>query len=187
MTAPLVIAHVGLWVAVVAEGLLICVLLYQNNRLLQVAGQGDIVGGRLAAGASAPQIRVADLRTGSPLTSEQLAGERVAVLFVTPTCEECRRLMRDLQGALASLEHVDGLVVCCAGASANCAAAFGQHSGRLSLFADEDGDLAQQFGIRAQPALVELDAAWRIVGYSYPSSPDHVLRILPERALAGEL
>lgn len=186
MTGLLVIAHVALWAAVVAEGLLICVLLYQNNRLLQVAGQGDLVGGHLAVGVRAPQIRATNVRTGDRLESEQLAGDRTSILFVTPTCEECRRLVRDLSGALAGFEHMEGLIVCCAGQSAHCEAVFGRQLRELPFFADDDGSLSRQFGIRAQPALVELDAAWRIVGYSYPSSPDHVVRVLPQRALAGE-
>ena len=81
---------------------------------------------------------------------------------------------------------MEGLIVCCAGQNAHCEAVFGSQLRELPLFADDDGSLSRQFGIRAQPALVELDAAWRIVGYSYPSSPDHVARILPQRTLAGE-
>lgn len=52
MTIPLYIAHIALWVAVVLEGLAICVLIYKNNQLLTVAASGAAAS-HVAVGAPA--------------------------------------------------------------------------------------------------------------------------------------
>lgn len=181
MTTLLVTAHVGLWVAIVVEGLAICVLLYKNNRLAEMAALGGVEG-HLAKGKVGPRFETTDLRTGEVVSQGQLLGMRVSILFVSPSCQDCRRLMAGLAETLAGTERVDGLLASCYGDGQNCSGTFESLS-NVPLLEDHEGDLSGPFGIRAWPALVELDAAWRIVGYSYPSLPEHVLQFLPAQSL----
>ena len=58
------------------------------------------------------------------------------------------------------------MVDSCAGPDENCVGAFGHRLEHVPILADGNGDLSTQFGIRARPALVELDTDWRIVGYA---------------------
>lgn len=185
MTSLLYFAHAGLWLAVVVEGLAICALLYKSSLLSEAAAQGGVGGGHLPVGATGPNFRTTDLRSGEAVSREQLAGARTSVLFVSPTCADCRRLLEGLANAHEELERIQGLVASCTGPDENCVGAFGHRLEHVPILADDNGDLSAQFGIRAWPALVELDTDWRIVGYSYPSNPEHVIRVLPKRSAAA--
>lgn len=172
MTGPLYIAHVGLWIAVVVEGLAICVLLYRNSQLLKVAASGGTVGGH-ATGAKAPAFAAKDLRTGEIVSHSQLAGQRTFLLFVTPGCLDCQQLVAGIADEVAERDVFAGLVVYCDGANRGCAHAF-PDIGTVPLLSKHDDNVQRLFRIRALPALVEVDHAWHIVAYSYPSTAQDV-------------
>ena len=185
MNIPLYIAHVGLWVAVVLEGLAICVLLYKNNQLLTVAASGG-VSGNLAVGELAPQFQAIELPSRTVVSHDRFVGSRKFLLFVDPGCPDCSRLMEGLAQTIRRGTHLRGFLAYCDGSSRGCVDAFWRDGGGLPLFAEYDTKISGLFGVRALPAVVELDPSWHIVRYSYPGTAEDVLRLLPKTELAGE-
>lgn len=179
MTGYLYVAHIGLWVAIVVEGLAICALLYKNNRLLEIAGDGFRDH---AVGMPAPNFLATDLRTGAVVSNDQFVGSRTFLLFVTPACPTCHRLMEELNDMYrVGVAQAGTLLAYCDGSSQGCVDAF-SHSLRslngIPLLAESDAELVDLFGVRALPALVEMDRAWRIAGYSYPSTWENLAGII---------
>lgn len=179
MTSSLYIAHIGLWVAVVVEGLAICALLYKNNRLLEIAAAGV---SHQAVGMPAPSFRATDLRTGAVVSNDQFVGSRTFLLFVTPACPSCQRLMVELNDMYhAGVGQAGTLLAFCDGSSRACVDAFldnlHRHNG-MALLTEYDAKLADLFGVRALPALVEVDRAWHIAAYSYPSTWENMRGII---------
>ena len=183
MTSPLYVAHIALWVAVGFQGLAICALLYKNNRLLEIAATGGIVS-QHAAGSSAPRFLATDLRTRAVVSSDELMESRTFLLFITPACPACLRLMRDLSDACSERgRRFEKLLVYCVGSSRECANANERNLLNLNgmaLLTEHDAKVADLFGVRTLPALVELDYAWRIAGYFYPSTWEDITSIMPQ-------
>ena len=185
MNALLQIAHVGLWVAVVAEGLAICVLFYKNSQLEVAAARGVI--GHHPVGTTAPYFHAKDVRTGSVVSNGQFMGSQTVLLFITPSCPDCRRLMRGLAVASGEGMKLDGLVAFCGGSGPECADAYTEDLRELEavpVLVEHDARVVDLFGIRAAPVLVELDYAWHVVRYSYPSEPEDVMRTILQDGVA---
>lgn len=189
MTELLYVAHIGLWIAVVLQGFAICVLVYRNSQLLKVAAAGSAIGGH-ATGTDAPAFEAKNLRTGEIVSHRQMGGQmggqRTFLLFVTPSCSDCRKLMAELASLMEKLATATdgnntftGLVIYCDGANRGCLNAYPNHLGTVPVFVEHNVNVHQLFGVRALPALVELDHAWHIVAYSYPSSAEDVRRVVP--------
>ena len=119
MTSLLVIAHVGLWVAVVVQGLAICALLYKNSRLAEAAASGGVAGHDLL-GASAPPFQAVDLCTGAVVSYTRFAAKPTILLFLSHACPTCQRLMRGLANARKMDELVGSvrLLAYCEGSAA---------------------------------------------------------------------
>ena len=190
MTGPLYVAHVALWIAIVLQGFAICALVYRNNQLLKVAAAGGAIGGH-AAGADAPAFAAKNLHTGEIVSHHQMRGRKTFLLFVTSSCSDCRRLMADLASLMEEIAKATdgnhafrGLVVYCDGANRGCLNAYSSCLGTVPVFVEQKDNVLQLFGVRALPALVELDHAWHIVAYSYPSSAEDIRRVVP---VAGPL
>lgn len=134
MTELLYVAHIGLWIAVVLQGFAICVLVYRNSQLLKVAAAGSAIGGH-ATGADAPAFEAKNLRTGEIVSHRQMGGQmggqRTFLLFVTPSCSDCRKLMAELASLMEKLATATdgnntftGLVIYCDGANRGCLNAY---------------------------------------------------------------
>ena len=178
ITEPLYVAHIGLWIAIVLEGLAICVLVYRNSQLLKVAAAGGAIGNH-AAGADAPAFEAKDLHTGEIVSHRQMSGRRTFLLFITPSCSDCRKVMGELAEETEGDSAFAGLLVYCDGANRGCLNAYPDRLGQVPVLVEHNDNVHRLFGIRALPALVELDHAWHIVAYSYPSSARDIRRVVP--------
>ena len=181
MTVSLYVAHIALWVAVIFEALAICVLIYKNNQLLTVAASGAAAG-RLALGELAPQFQANEWPSNAVVSHETFVGSRTFLLFVTPGCSDCRQLMAGLARALQTGTHVEGLLIYCDGASRGCTNAYQSDWSGMRLLTEHNTKVPELFGVRALPAVVELDATWHVVAYSYPNTVDDVLHLVSEAA-----
>ena len=71
------------------------------------------------------------------------------------------------------------LLVYCDSANRGCLNAYPDRPGQVPVLVEHNDNVHRLFGIRALPALVELDHAWHIVAYSYPSSARDIRRVVP--------
>ena len=170
------IAHWGLWIVVVIQGLAICGLFYRNAELAEIAATSGGNASGLPRGSAAPAFSAIDLAGGSVVPSSSFLGRRTCVLFVSVECGDCRKLMAGL-GAAPRGAEVPGLVVYCQGSKRGCVSLCGSVAERGIVLAQHEDDIAAMFGLSAFPAIVEMDQAWRIVGYSYPETPEHVIGV----------
>ena len=98
--------------------------------------------------------------------------------------------MRDIADACGERgRRFEKLVACCVGSNRGCVNAYAHNLRDLNgmpLLAEHDAKVADLFGVRALPALVELDHSWRIAGYSYPSTWEDVTSNMPPNSVAEE-
>ena len=183
MTGPLYIAHAGIWIAVVIQGLAVCVLLYRTRELLELAATGGGAG-RRPAGSKAPGFEAVDLKTGEFVSTDRFAGSRTFILLLTANCSHCKRLVQGLAAECENGRKIDGMVLYCHGAARGCddiCRAAPDHVPFLASGKETGVDATELFGPASMPAIVEIDRAWRIVGYSYPFvAGDIVATVAPE-------
>jgi len=171
------IANLGLWLVAILQGLAICVLLYRQSNL-------QTPRTRLSIGSRAPTFRAVDLESEETVELENFTSARLFVLFVTPGCHYCNRLVAGLK-SIGGLARRDELVVYCNGPRSACESVGGA-SGSSMLISD-GSDAMAAFGLTASPAMVELDDSRRIVGYSYPMSTVDVMAAISDDLYGPEV
>ncbi|MDE0040009.1 MAG: hypothetical protein OXU77_21000 [Gammaproteobacteria bacterium] len=183
MTAPLYIAHAGLWIAVAIQGIAICVLLYRIRELVDMAATGGGAGHR-PAGSKAPDFEAVDLKTGELVSTDRFAGSRTFILLLTASCSHCKRLVQGLATECGKGTKIERLVLYCQGAARGCDDICRDVPDQVPFLAsgkESRADATELFGPASMPAIVEIDRAWRIVGYSYPFvAADIVATVAPQ-------
>src|SRR5215210_5699136 len=89
------VSYIVLWVLVIVLGLLV-VLLYRQLGILYLGSAEGVSRDGLAVGTQAPDFELSD-QTGRRYRLGDFRGRRVLLLFGSPSCEPCRRLMPQLQ------------------------------------------------------------------------------------------
>ena len=145
-------------------------LLYRTKELLELAATGG-GSGRLPAGSKAPSFEAVDLKTGELVFTDRFSGSRTFILLLTASCSHCKRLVQVLADECGKGTKIERLVLYCQGASRGCDDICRHVPGHMPFLARGKGkgaDATELFGPASMPAIVEIDRAWRIVGYSYP-------------------
>lgn len=176
------LAHALLWIVVGLQGLFICFLV---RELSELRSRGLLPG--LPVGSEAPAFSGIDVQSGEPVESTLFKGQRVAVLFVTAECGDCRRLVSQL--ARMGPASLSGLIVYCYGSPRRCQANMLKLVGAVRVLRNDQMDIATTFGLRGVPALVAIDEQWRIAAYRYPHQATDVQILLnrPDEARDTEM
>ena len=163
-------SYIALWLLVtflslVAIGLLREVTVLRRS-FVQTGFQGD---SPLEIGSRAPHFSRLEVRTGQKTTSDIFHGRLNLIVFVTPQCSICRRLV----GALRALSgrRLFSIVTVCRGRLEDCRGLGETLPAEVPLLFDENGDLSELYGVSGYPVSVVVDGDRRVRGYAYPREP----------------
>lgn len=184
MILSLTITHILLWIAVIIEGLALCALYYINTRLVSRTSNNR-AGRELLVGTPFPPITFLSSH-GTVQAPSELREQFRHLIFVTPHCGLCRRVLRPVLDSQNS--GLQKAAIYCHGTRRSCDEMLqsfrGQHGIRLFFkYRDDPIDI---LGLAAVPAVVHLSTDGRIVGYTYPLdvvSMEGALRVGTSREL----
>ncbi len=89
MTALQLTSFILLWLVIAAEGMLLVLLYRHVGRLYAPTPEG------LEVGMQAPPLLVRGGQSGKRMLPELLSGDRNLIVFGSPTCPGCQRLLED--------------------------------------------------------------------------------------------
>jgi len=150
------ISFIALWIIVIGEGLLI-VLLYRQLGILYLGSAEGVSRDGLPVGTAAPDFHLPDL-DGQVRSLSSLRGRNVPLLFGSPHCEPCRRLLPGLQEFAAHAGR-DFQVLWLNQATPEETRHFQAEMGAaLAMLSYQDG-VNDAYRVRVTPFLFMLDAA----------------------------
>jgi methylamine dehydrogenase accessory protein MauD len=89
------VSFIALWIIVILEGVLI-VLLYRQLGVLYLGSASGVSRDGLAVGSAAPDFQLPDAE-GQTHRLSDYRGRNVLLLFGSPHCDPCRRLLPNLE------------------------------------------------------------------------------------------
>ncbi|MCY4011214.1 MAG: hypothetical protein OXG82_00720 [Gammaproteobacteria bacterium] len=179
MSVDVLTVHLALWAVVAVQGLTIAFLFYRYSQLHALATQPSVGQGRRSPGAEIPSFEATNGATGEIVSSNDLIGARHFILAVEADCADCRELIRQIAEGEADRARFPHMLVYCQGSPRGCARVKDRLEPDSSPFwVQREQDVAELLGIQAFPALVEVDPAMHLVGYSYPTTRRHLNSIM---------
>jgi hypothetical protein len=178
--------YVILWLVVLIQGVLVLLLVHRLTQVRPAGGFLQPLPSELPNGSRAPEFSGIDIRSGSILTSSILHGRITVLLFVSPECSGCARLVHDLVSLEASL--LEGVIVVCHGATQSCADALSRLAARVPILRAEQARGFSDYKVSGLPVSVTINPNWTIADVRRPTSADHLLETLspmqPTRSVA---
>jgi methylamine dehydrogenase accessory protein MauD len=159
MNGVWVASYVALWVIVGAMAFIIMGLLRQFGLIqmrLDVEPGALITGEGLERGAVAPEFAGKDVMTDRDIRLRDMRDRRVALTFITPTCDSCRSVVSFLNGIASQWSDVQ-MVTICHGAPQACRELGDQTGLRVPLLADPVGAIAANYKVSSTPHAVLID------------------------------
>ncbi|QIS12761.1 TlpA family protein disulfide reductase [Nocardia arthritidis] len=169
MSAPLMISLLTLWILVGAQALLMMGVTRSLDRLRHPPDPG-----RAMIGRRAPEFAVT-ATGGEPVGATDFAGHPGGLLFVSPTCSSCHKILDGLSAALNG--HRPRLVLVCRGDGDACARLLEHRPMRVPVVTDPDAvaSLTERFRIRGTPRAVLFGPDGRITDHWYPGDAAQLL------------
>jgi hypothetical protein len=168
--------YVILWLVVLIQGILVLLLVHRLTQVRPAGGFIQPLPSELPIGGRAPEFSGIDVRSGSVLTSSILRGRITVLLFVSPECSGCKRLVYDLVSVSASL--LDGVIVVCHGTMQSCAAALAQLAARVPILCADQARGLSEYKVSGLPVSVVINPDWTVADVRRPNSADHVVEAL---------
>lgn len=165
-----VLLDVLLWILVLAQGLAIAVLVRQLAELEALARvHKHLKSQPLRTGTVAPDFRARDLQSGEVVDSAQWRGRSIVLLFVSPSCAVCKRVLAELSAtAPAALAN---LLVYCDDEQGTCAGYLAALEHQAALLTREPAtDVSYLYRVTAFPVAVSIDERWIVTDVRHPTS-----------------
>ncbi|MDE0092912.1 MAG: hypothetical protein OXO49_00165 [Gammaproteobacteria bacterium] len=175
----LIIAHIGLFILVLIEAVVICVLYAQVIKLGRLVHEGGL--SHTLVGYDMANFQALDSRNGQTITFSQLEKRHVLLLIVNSSCSTCQQLLHELQKVkLKDWLRVrrQKLVVYCQGAVRGSVKLLSEFDGCVLTLVSQSQELTNLLPVRVVPSLLEIDKSGRVVRHQYPSAVDDVLKTL---------
>lgn len=119
----------------------------------------DVQGLAFAPGATAPDFALPDV-AGDTIELAMTRGQRVALLFISPTCPYCTRMAEQL--ALAQVTAGSEMLVICTGSTAQAVQIAKVLGDRIAVLADTLGAVSGMYGVSGVPAAYLLDTSGKV-------------------------
>jgi len=172
------VSYALLWALAVFSSLVLLGLVRATYGGRDEAQQPDLPQdalGSLGAGTPAPAV-VATRLNGARFASGDWAGQRTALLFVSPDCMSCKVTLPELE----ALHHkVDGnLVVVCRSTRGRCAQMAEEYGLSVPVIVDDDEDVSRQFSIDIAPTAVLIATDGTVEASGHPMSAEDLERMV---------
>jgi hypothetical protein len=173
----LTFAYGALWILSLFT-LLLAVGIYGEVRKLE--HRGSSIESKLPVGSRAPTFAAVDAGSGQIIRSADLKGREYLLLFVSPSCGMCARLIAEVR------QHgTEFLLVICRGSKGQCGVYGQELPADVRLLLDPEGQVADRYGTLSVPTAVAVNAANRIQGYVSPSKYSDLVSLRKRQAEPG--
>jgi hypothetical protein len=171
------VTYAALWAVVLLQTALLCVAVCYLYEIRRDGSAGAAAGGFLL-GNVAPDFSALDVRSGRIFHSSTLKGRHVVLCFVSSTCRDCHRLLKEFADLdAAALTNVVFILHAKDGRQGDLP----MIPTSVPLLVENSTNIITAFQISGLPTAVILDSQWRVVGLRYPSHARDVLEsLLPE-------
>lgn len=162
------VSYIALWCFAVVLALMAVGLLREVTLLRRSLAQGGLdTAMRLPLGGRTPKFSAIDGRTGVEMQSEIITNRTSVILFVSPSCSVCHRVVHGLSsGSVAGGSF--RLFILCKGTSEECRGFIETIDPGIPLLLDPRARIAELYGISRYPVAVVVDRG-RVRRYGYPT------------------
>ena len=183
VTYPLIICSACIAIVVILQLIAICLLYYRIESLDTSSAFAQNNYGNI--GTTAPDFEGLVGRNQEKLSSNEIKGTDVYILFISTGCQSCTRIVRELS-LIGSIEKIKGLRVLaiCVGNIDYCNELLDELPRGFERFSYIQSDLLEGFGLIGVPSLVEMDKDWTITNIVYPGGSEEIIDILETRVQA---
>lgn len=165
MTGFWLASYIALWVVIGLLAFVVMGLLRQFGLLQMRMGiePGVLITGEgLERGVEAPEFEALDVVSTRVFRSSELRGRRAVLVFLTPTCGECREVAKQLSDVANQWREIQFLGVCY-GSEQACEELAAQSSLRVPLLRDLENSISSAYGVRSTPFAYLIDEEGRIL------------------------
>lgn len=185
MSSPWIVAFGVLWVVVLLIALIVVGVLRRITAVLERA-EAHLVGGPRGirgapAGTELVDFEVID-ESGDRISSSRLFQASAAVLFVSPKCAPCERLLADLEGAP---ELTDGVPLVVIG-SRSQAEEHAVSSDSIHVYREIDRSATQAFDSTSTPHVFLVGEGGIVVDSMFPTSASELRRFITKNMRGGD-
>jgi hypothetical protein len=172
------VSYVFLWILALFNALVGFVLMHKLAEIRRIMNEGPLgPGGRLPAGSRFPAFQGVTVPDGQPISAATIARRSKAILFVAPSCADCREITSGI--AATTVPVLDNLAIYCDGSLRSCNLFVPESlKQRCLVFTRDEDDVVSLFLLPGFPVLVTLDNASRILSYHYPTRAQAVVDLL---------
>lgn len=155
-----------LWILVVIETLVLLGLVQTMHRVqaeIRPKASDSVDESKVLLGKMVPDFETADVR-GNLVSSRGLRGKKTVLVFVSPVCRECVRLLQDL-GPFK--RRGDEILVICRGDSQDCQRLPEKYALSVPVVPDAGDKISRLLQIDGVPMAVVIGKEGRIASYGY--------------------
>lgn len=180
MTFSFSTSYITLWTMVICLGLIAVEVLRELQKLQKVVTTAGFPNKlALPIGTPAPSFAAYDLRIGQITQGHLFDSSGGIVLFLSPSCTICKRLVHSLIVSKPSLV----MTTICRGRQDECRTFLRQLGTDIPLFVDSAGTVGTLYQVLGPPTAVILDGDGRIRGTGHPKDATE-LKFLVEMSMA---
>jgi methylamine dehydrogenase accessory protein MauD len=154
MSTLWIASYIALWIIVAVLAIIVMGLLRQLG-LIQLRLGIDpgvlITPEGLERGTAVPDFEARDVHAGDLIRLRDFRGQRVVLVFLTPTCVACRELAPHLNEVMHAYRGTIELLTVLYGAEASCMEFARQFKLQTRLLADPTNSIAASYDVRATP------------------------------------
>lgn len=164
--SPFDLSYPALWLLVVFQAMLLLGVVRALYRIRQQEVGLRAAGEESRAGEVAPPFTGRDL-SGNWIRSDDFAGDRQVLLFVSPHCRSCENAVEDI-AFLDGKIHGRATVICTGGTEEECVRFSDAHALDRPMIVDDDMGISRLFRVDVVPSAFVLDEEGRIESYGNP-------------------
>ncbi|MCY3627458.1 MAG: hypothetical protein F4039_08430 [Gammaproteobacteria bacterium] len=185
--SSLLLAHLGIYVAISIEAVIICILFVRISKLERILRHGDLTLSII--GYEIPNFQAVNSRSGQIEWFTKLNESSIYLLIVSGDCFMCQKLLHELQRVKFSdflVYDQSKFVVYCQGVERGCDKLMSGLDSSVITLIGHYQELSNIIPNSTTPALLEVDVSGRVIRHSYPLSAHDVLDSMQNKNLEGK-
>lgn len=176
----MIVSHAALWILVLFQTvLLIGVVRALHTLQLRSASGGTPISRGHLQGQEMPSFEHADIE-GNLIRSDELLGQPLALLFVSPSCRSCTLTLDEMD--MLAQKVAGNIVLVCRSSEDECRRLAASYALKTRVISDGDNLVSNLFEVDSVPTAVLVDEDGRISSYGHPMRAEELADMMNETA-----